>query len=263
MQTSLFRERILSLLDDLQHATRLSQNLLRKKRTEPEIATALNLADIDLCRELSVSREVAVFVPKDVTYLYLRAGKEYAYAEKNVQSAAANPVVAANDRQISLYLNDESYIDVSAILGSEIFVYPEYPPQAYGTGKRIPVAAEGLQHHADRQAAVIDTDVPALILTRGLAEDGFAVFKAQIMPTFLHIAADFNKQALEAYRIRTPDYAHNVLLRRTLLHLLPGEIELIDQFTRVGLADEQRMHARTPGSGPTAYTPQGAYDFTN
>lgn len=262
MQTSLFRERILSLLDDLQHATRISQNLLRKKRTEPEMATALNLADIDLCRELSVAREVAVFVPKGVTYLYLRAGSDYSYSDKNLTSITTSQVVASNDRQTSLYLNDESYIDVSAVLGSEIFIYPEYPPKSYGTGRRIPVVPEGLQHHADRLAAVVDTDVPALLLTRGLAEDGFAVFKAQIMPVLLHVEPGFSNKDFHEYRIRTPDYAHNVLLRRTLQHLLPGEVELIDQFTRVGMADEQRMHARQPGSGPTTYTPAGAYDFS-
>lgn len=226
------------------------------------MATALNLADIDLCRELSISREVAVYIPKDTNYLYLRAGKKYSYADKNKISAANSPALESNVRQTSLYLNDESYIDVASIVSSEIIGYSEYPPSSYNHGIKIPVLPDGLHHHVEELAAVIDTDAPALILTKGLDEDKFLVFKALIMPVITSIEEGFNQSCFEKYKIRTPDYAHNTLLYRTVLHLFPSQPDLVEQFTRAGLVEEQRMHARKPGSGPTSYVPTGAYDFT-
>lgn len=261
MQTELFVERIFSLLDDIQQKPQISQNTFRKKRMPAEVATALNLADIDLCAELTLEREAAVFVPKDVTYLFLRAGESYSYGDEYADSIAASEVVNANIVQEQLYLNNEAYLDVSAITGSEIFIYDEYPPKAYGTGDCIPVILKGLHHHAHKQAAVLDRDVPALILAHGLKKDGFAVFNAQVRPSFLEIKEGFSKEDLNAYRIRTPDYAHNVLLRRTMQHLLPGEFELVDMFTRAGQLDEQLMYQRKAGGGPVTYIPKGSYSF--
>lgn len=259
MRTDVVYQQILSFLDDLQLSGRIPEAVLLKKKSLRAIADALNTVDIELVSELGLMKETAVFIPKDTTQVFLRVKKSYGY--KNKVELAANPQVKANIQQISYFLNNESWLDVSGIVGSELFLYASYPPRTYAEGEAVEILPFGLHRTLSRFAAAVDTDAGLLVFTRPLADDQFALFTSRIMPAALDLTEDFTEEDFMAYRIRTPDYGKQVLIKRTLGQLFAGYAELHAEIMAGAAHDEVRMHDRRPGSGPTAYTPEGSYTF--
>lgn len=260
MQTSVFIERIQSFLDDLQLQGRISQSVYRKKRAPGEIITALNLADIEICGELKLRKQTAAFIPKGATHIYLRIGDQY--KEKHVVSGVDSDTFKANVRNLAVFLNEESYLDVSAITSSALYLYENYPPDSYGHATEVPMIISGKQHTSSRLAAVQYPDGNLLVLTQPLEDDMFAVFEAIILPAFYELKPNTTKENIEKYRIRTPDGAHQLLLYRTMMVLLPGEEAALASILPLAQQAEARAHSRQPGSGTTAYTPTGSYNFS-
>lgn len=219
-------------LDDLQVDGLLTSGQYGKKRQLRQIINAVNDADIAICSELKIKRQVAVFVPEGRTDIplfipvpfnldpdwVLHAG---VWADSGVWDEGE---VWNDDPDIDAFiLQEQSFLDASDVVGRKVYVYDRYP-----MGKNRPVSElrfatyEQVRGGGSSCHIHFEPGSRRFRLTQAFSKDVFILFEAHIIPYKMDAdrLRDITAVGPETYYIRTPGYGQRLLIERSLKNLL-------------------------------------------
>ena len=262
--------RIREDLDDLYNGNVIDGRTYNKKRQYVNIMRAINHADRLVCRDITLTGSVIVYVPADTSNVIF--SENHLYKKQvfdNIKAQTADII----KRDKNYFLAKEQYLHVTEILDRYLYVFEDYPVNTVRTEARIKKLSEedymGLESRnrsvktgfwaepyfedvrEDDAFCYYIQDEERLVMQKKFKTASFLKFRARLMPGVLQMQDlsenEKDQQKWDVYRVLAPHWAFETMQAEALVRLTPlseAEARALVKNER----DEQEfgMHQKRP-----------------
>jgi len=232
LSTPRLLDAIKSRLDDYRADEALTHDQWRRVTSPRRMLRAINEADIQLCGDLKVEKQIIIYLPEETSTLHMSASS---YDVGEHANAIQELIEKEPDGKHYLFFNENYYQHIGTLRSQYIVGYKDYPVGSASPAVRYGVvpfttfqkSQAGRAYCDDRfgmmPTAHVDHGRGVIQLSRTQEAGTFLTFKAHILPE----KVDFNEventeeSVSDAYTAVTPTYAERALVLTSLVELLP------------------------------------------